>query len=101
MLNFQKVKEKRNFPRVKEDCKVNYSLIEKDHFLDQNLEGIGKNISGGGMCFHSETELKEGAMLALEISKRTYVMELGEIVMQGDSADLAKNDDVRKAFLGE
>ena len=40
-------------------------------------------------------------MLALEISKRTYVMELGEIVMQGNSADLAKNDDVRKAFLGE
>ena len=45
--------------------------------------------------------VEQNAMLALEISKRTYVMELGEIVMQGDSADLAKNDDVRKAFLGE
>ena len=45
--------------------------------------------------------VEQNAMLALEISKRTYVMELGEIVMQGDSADLARNDDVRKAFLGE
>ena len=45
--------------------------------------------------------VEQNAMLALEISRRTYVMELGEIVMQGDSADLARNDDVRKAFLGE
>jgi branched-chain amino acid transport system ATP-binding protein len=45
--------------------------------------------------------VEQNATLALEISRRTYVMELGEIVMQGDSADLAQNDDVRKAFLGE
>jgi branched-chain amino acid transport system ATP-binding protein len=45
--------------------------------------------------------VEQNAMLALEISKRTYVMELGKIVMQGDSKDLAQNDDVRKAFLGE
>lgn len=45
--------------------------------------------------------VEQNAMLALEISRRTYVMELGQIVMQGNSADLAQNDDVRKAFLGE
>jgi len=45
--------------------------------------------------------VEQNAMLALEISRRTYVIELGRIVMQGRSKDLARDDDVRKAFLGE
>ncbi len=45
--------------------------------------------------------VEQNAMLALEISQRTYVMELGEIVLQGNSADLANQDEVRRAFLGE
>ena len=45
--------------------------------------------------------VEQNALLALEISERTYVMELGEIVLAGASADLADQDSVKRAFLGE
>jgi branched-chain amino acid transport system ATP-binding protein len=45
--------------------------------------------------------VEQNAMLALEISERCYVMELGEFVLAGRSADLARRDEVRRAFLGE
>jgi branched-chain amino acid transport system ATP-binding protein len=45
--------------------------------------------------------VEQNAMLALEISQRAYVMELGEFVLTGRSADLARRDEVRRAFLGE
>jgi len=45
--------------------------------------------------------VEQNAMLALEVSGRTYVMELGEIILDGKSQDLARKDDVRRAFLGE
>jgi branched-chain amino acid transport system ATP-binding protein len=45
--------------------------------------------------------VEQNALLALEVSEKTYVMELGEVVMSGRSKDLAHQDSVRKAFLGE
>ena len=45
--------------------------------------------------------VEQNAMLALELSQRTYVIELGEIVLEGRSADIAKHERVKTAFLGE
>jgi branched-chain amino acid transport system ATP-binding protein len=45
--------------------------------------------------------VEQNATLALEVSRRTYVMELGRIVLEGASSDLARQDEVRRAFLGE
>ncbi len=45
--------------------------------------------------------VEQNAMLALEVSQRTYVMELGEIILEGQSHEMAQQDDVRRAFLGE
>ncbi len=45
--------------------------------------------------------VEQNAMLALELSQRTYVIELGEIVLEGRSADIAKHERVKAAFLGE
>jgi branched-chain amino acid transport system ATP-binding protein len=45
--------------------------------------------------------VEQNAMLALEISQRAYVMELGRFVLQGSSRELARQDEVRRAFLGE
>jgi branched-chain amino acid transport system ATP-binding protein len=45
--------------------------------------------------------VEQNALLALEVSEKTYVMELGEVVMSGRSKELAHQDSVRKAFLGE
>ena len=37
---------------------------------------------------------------ALSVSKRGYIMELGQIVHRGESANLLNDAEVRKAYLG-
>jgi branched-chain amino acid transport system ATP-binding protein len=44
--------------------------------------------------------VEQNATLALAIANRGYVLETGEIVVEGTAAQLAGNDDVRKAYLG-
>jgi branched-chain amino acid transport system ATP-binding protein len=38
--------------------------------------------------------------MALGISDRAYVLEVGEIALSGKSKDLIQVDQVRKAYLG-
>ena len=45
--------------------------------------------------------IEQNAKLALESSQRGYVMESGEITLNGDSADLLNDPKVRAAYLGE
>jgi branched-chain amino acid transport system ATP-binding protein len=44
--------------------------------------------------------VEQNARLALKFAQRGYVMENGEIVLEGESHDLAENPDVKKAYLG-
>jgi len=44
--------------------------------------------------------VEQNASLALDIADRGYVLETGRIVVQGAAADLAADEDVRKAYLG-
>jgi len=44
--------------------------------------------------------VEQNAKMALEVANRGYVLETGKVAMQGDAADLAKNDEVKKAYLG-
>jgi branched-chain amino acid transport system ATP-binding protein len=44
--------------------------------------------------------VEQNAGLALEIAKRGYVLEVGQIVVTGSAEELAHNDDVRRAYLG-
>jgi branched-chain amino acid transport system ATP-binding protein len=34
------------------------------------------------------------------VANRAYVLEVGKIVLEGPAKDLAKNDQIRKAYLG-
>ena len=38
--------------------------------------------------------------LALKLADRTYVLELGKVVLEGKSADIMNNPIVKKAYLG-
>lgn len=44
--------------------------------------------------------VEQNAEVALAISDYGYVLEDGRVVMQGDAQELARNDDVKRAYLG-
>jgi branched-chain amino acid transport system ATP-binding protein len=44
--------------------------------------------------------VEQNAHMALQIAHRAYVLETGAIAMEGDAKELAKSDEVRKAYLG-
>lgn len=45
--------------------------------------------------------VEQNALMALEVAKRGYVLQTGEIVLHESSDELRKNEMVRKAYLGE
>ncbi|MDR1710640.1 MAG: ABC transporter ATP-binding protein [Propionibacteriaceae bacterium] len=44
--------------------------------------------------------VEQNAQMALSVAEYAYVLETGQIVMEGPAAELADNDEVRKAYLG-
>jgi branched-chain amino acid transport system ATP-binding protein len=44
--------------------------------------------------------VEQNASVALESSSRAYVLEAGEVVLEGPSEELARNEDVRRSYLG-
>jgi len=45
--------------------------------------------------------VEQNAHKALQLAHRAYVLETGEVVMQGTGAELLASPEVRKAYLGE
>jgi branched-chain amino acid transport system ATP-binding protein len=44
--------------------------------------------------------VEQNAALALEASARAYVLEVGKVAVQGDSAALQRDESVRRSYLG-
>ena len=44
--------------------------------------------------------VEQNAHMALGVASRAYVLEVGEIVLEGPAKQLAKDDKIRKAYLG-
>ncbi len=44
--------------------------------------------------------VEQNASMALQVAHRAYVIEVGEMIMDGPAAELAASDEVRKAYLG-
>ena len=44
--------------------------------------------------------VEQNAFMAMSISSRTYVLEVGRIVNSGDSRELLDSPDIKKAYLG-
>jgi len=45
--------------------------------------------------------VEQNAQLALEVSSYTYVLETGNIILEGESAKVLQNPKVKEAYLGE
>jgi branched-chain amino acid transport system ATP-binding protein len=44
--------------------------------------------------------VEQNARMALRLAKRAYLLEIGYIVVEGEASELAKDERVRKAYLG-
>ena len=44
--------------------------------------------------------VEQNAEMALEIADRAYVLESGRIKLSGTGEELAKSDEIKKAYLG-
>jgi branched-chain amino acid transport system ATP-binding protein len=67
-------------------------------FLMYDLFQVLKEINRQGTTI---LLVEQNARIALKYSHRAYVLEAGQIVLEGAAPELAKNDRVKKAYLGE
>jgi branched-chain amino acid transport system ATP-binding protein len=63
----------------------------------EELGNIIKNINQGGV---SILLVEQNARLALSLASRAYILEVGNIVLEGDTKELADDEAVKKAYLG-
>jgi len=66
--------------------------------LVAQIFAIIQEINAGGTTIML---VEQNANMALSIANRAYVLETGEVVLQGAADELAANPEVRKAYLGE
>lgn len=66
--------------------------------LVKEIFNIIKDINESGT---SILLVEQNAHMALTIAHRAYVLETGEVALSGSAAELANNEQVRKAYLGE
>jgi len=65
--------------------------------LVREIFEIIKNINSTGTTI---LLVEQNAKMALSIAHRAYVIETGTIVMSGTGEELAKSDEIQKAYLG-
>jgi branched-chain amino acid transport system ATP-binding protein len=44
--------------------------------------------------------VEQNAIAALDLADHAYLIETGEIVMQGPAQDIGRDENVRRAYLG-
>lgn len=44
--------------------------------------------------------VEQNARLALKLSQRAYVLDTGNLIMEGETEKLVQNDEVKKAYFG-
>ncbi|OGO54397.1 MAG: ABC transporter ATP-binding protein [Chloroflexi bacterium RBG_16_72_14] len=66
--------------------------------LVQQIFRIIQEINSRGMTI---LLVEQNALQALAIARRGYVLQTGRVVLSGTSAELSRNEMVRRAYLGE
>jgi branched-chain amino acid transport system ATP-binding protein len=65
--------------------------------LVKELSGIIKNINDQRVTV---LLVEQNARMALNLAHRGYVLETGEIILEGKATDLIQDERVKKAYLG-
>ena len=65
--------------------------------LVREVAKIIKTINETGVCIML---VEQNSRVALRLSQKGYVLELGSIALEGNSLDLLNNEHVKKAYLG-
>ena len=65
--------------------------------LVSEIFNIIKQVNAGGTTI---LLVEQNAKMALSIADRAYVLETGNVVMEGPAQELLGNEHVRKAYLG-
>ena len=66
--------------------------------LIQQIFGIIREINANGTTV---LLVEQNALQALEVANRGYVLQTGRVILADTAANLAANEDVRRAYLGE
>jgi branched-chain amino acid transport system ATP-binding protein len=64
------------------------------------VKEVGKIISDINKDDVSIILVEQNARMALKLANRAYILEVGSIAFEGDSAQLAKDPRVQKSYLG-
>ena len=65
--------------------------------LVREVARIIGNINRGGV---SIILIEQNARMAFKLAQRAYILEVGNIILQGDAKDLANDERVKRAYLG-
>ena len=68
------------------------------HIMVNEIFSIIQEVSDSGTTV---LLVEQNAKKALSIADRGYVLETGNIVLEGKASDLLNNDSIKKAYLGE
>lgn len=63
----------------------------------QEIARLLTEINKQGVCI---VLVEQNAELALELARHSYVLETGNVALEGEASSLMDNDHVRKAYLG-
>jgi branched-chain amino acid transport system ATP-binding protein len=66
--------------------------------LTEQIFSIIKEINGQGTTV---LLVEQNALMALNVARRGYVLQTGKIILHDSAANLAANEQVRQAYLGE
>lgn len=64
------------------------------------VEEVGKIIRDINRSETSIMLVEQNARMALGLAKRAYILEVGRVVLEGAAKEVAKDDRVKKAYLG-
>ncbi|RMF86272.1 MAG: hypothetical protein D6736_15525 [Nitrospinota bacterium] len=75
----------------------------QDMHLARIIGGVGSLVkaeSGKGPDHEPETDTEQNVYQALSMAHRAYVLERGQIVMEGEGRALLENPELKASYLG-